>query len=163
MRRTPPSPGDITFVPGSAPVFSGDGVVSSSDLDTTPFDSNLTGELQVGDVVTFAIVVENTGGSRKGAFDAQIQDALPAGFEIPGGGLNLNVTDGTGAELAFTGLGDPDGAGNDLFGNGIELTDPGATPATGDNLTAETDAGAIDAFSETSGRNVANRFLRFAG
>jgi|GEM_PF-1893169 len=152
---TPPSPSDITFAPGSAPVFSGDSVVSSSDLDTTPVDSNLTGELQVGDVVTFAIVVENTGGSRKGAFDAQIQDALPDGFAIPAGGLNLNVTDGTGAELEFTGLGDPDSVGNDLFGNGIELTDPGATPATGDNLTAETDAGAIDAFSETSGRNIA--------
>ena len=152
---TPPSPGDITFAPGSAPTFSGDGVVSSSDLETAPMDSNLTGELQVGDVVTFAIVVENTGGSRKGAFDAQIQDSLPDGFAIPADGLNLNVTDGTSAELEFTGLGDPDGAGNDLFGNGIELSDPGATPATGDNLTAETDAGAIDAFSETSGRNIA--------
>ena len=150
---TTASPSEITFTSGSAPTFSG--VVSSTDLDTAPINSNLTGGLEAGDIVTFALAVENTGGSRKGAFDVRIQDALPNGFEIPAGGLNLNVTDGTGATLTYTRLGDPKGVGDDLFGNGIELVDPGATPANGSGLAAETDAGAIDGFNETSGTNIA--------
>ena len=152
---TTASPSEITFTPGSAPTFGGDGVVSSTDLDTAPINSNLTGGLEAGDIVTFALAVENTGGSRKGAFDVRIQDALPDGFEIPAGGLNLNVTDGTGATLTYNGLGDPQGVGDDLFGNGIELIDPGATPSSGTGLEAQTDAGAIDGFNETSGRNIA--------
>ena len=131
-------------------------IVSSSDLDTAPIDSNLTGGLEAGDVVTFAIAVENTGGSRKGAFDVRIQDILPDGFTIPAGGLNLNVTDGTGATLTYTGLGDPQGVGDDLFGNGIELIDPGATAANGTGLAAETDAGAIDGYILDSNDNQTN-------
>ena len=58
---------------------------------------------------------------------------------MPTGGLNLNVSDGTGAPLAYTDL------GGGLFGMGIELVDPGATPIP---------AGAIDPFDATSGRNI---------
>ncbi|MGD1921202.1 MAG: hypothetical protein ACFCAD_21335 [Pleurocapsa sp.] len=146
-------PGDVTFTSGSEPTFAN--TVSSSDLDSAPIDSNLTGTLEAGDIVTFAIAVENTGGSRKGAFDVKIQDILPDGFEIPAGGLNLHVKDGNGVNLAYTGLGDPLSTGNDLFGNGIELEDPGNTSPNGSGLSAESDAAALDGFSETSGTNLA--------
>ncbi|MDJ0688387.1 MAG: hypothetical protein QNJ41_07745 [Xenococcaceae cyanobacterium MO_188.B32] len=70
--------------------------------------------------------MENTGSSRAGAFDVEISDTLPNGFLIPTGGLNLQVTDGVGDSIDFIGLGDPDGIGSDLFGNGIQLDDSNA-------------------------------------
>ena len=144
-------PSEVTFASTSEPVFTG--TVSSSDLDSAPIDSNLTGALEAGDIVTFAVVVENTGGSRKGAFDVVIQDVLPDGFEIPTTGLNLHVKDGTGANLNYTRLGS--GGDSDLFGNGIELEDPGNTSPSGSGLTAQSDAAALDGFSDTSGTNLA--------
>ena len=68
------------------------------------------------DLVTFALVVENSGHSA--AYDVQIQDAMPAGFTTPGSGLNLCVTDGSGVALDYTDL------GGGIFSSGIELVDP---------------------------------------
>lgn len=133
-----PGPSGVTFSsPGTGgAAFSG--TITSDGLDVTPINANLTG-LDAGDLIKFAIVVENTGGANDGAFDVRIRDTLPAGFAIPAGGagLNLSVTDGTGTALAFTSIGgglfDPAG--------GIELTDTATT-------------GALAGYSGTSGRNL---------
>lgn len=133
--------------------FSGD--VTSDYLSATPLDSNLQ-NIDAGDLVTFVIVVENTGSSRKGAFDVHLRDTLPSGFVVPSGGLglNLSVTDGTGATIAYT---KPDGSAAtdmDLFGGGIQLVDPGPTPTPIPDPWDGTDGGALDQYNATSGRNV---------
>lgn len=136
--------------PGSScPRISGSGMpVNSSNLSTT-FNSNLS-NVDAGDLVTFAIVIENIGRSVDGAFDIKIRDTLPAGFSIPSGGagLNLCVTDGTGASISYSNIGtgffDPSG--------GIELQDPGPTnpsPGALDNGRDSNDA------IITTGRNIA--------
>ena len=143
----PVAPTSVT-APGSTGFRFG-GTLNSTNLDSTPIDANLT-NVDAGDLVTFAIVVENTGTSRKGAFDIEIRDLLPAGFAIPaaGVGLNLRVTDGTGATVTYTNV----GGGTGLFDLGIRLDDPGATPSSGGSL--ENDGGAIDAYDANSGRNI---------
>ena len=141
----PASVGPVAFsAPGSAG-FRGLGTVHSSGLLTTPINSNISG-VDAGDVVTFAIVVENTGSSRQGAFDVRLRDAMPAGFAVPSGGLNMNVSDGTGAPLTFTTL------GTGLFdaAGGIAIDDPGATLATVDG----TNGGALDSYDPNDGRNI---------
>ena len=65
------------------------------------------------------------------------KDTLPAGFEIPAGGLNLHITDGTGTPLDFVDL------GGGLFGSGLRLLDPGPT------------TGALARYDATSGKNIA--------
>ncbi len=138
------SPGAIGPVAFNAPGTAGSrfsGTVNSNGLAATPINSNLNG-IDAGDVVTFAIVVENTGTGLNGAFDVRLRDTLPAGFTIPGGaGLNLRVVDGTGAALGFINM------GTGLFdaAGGIELTDPGST---------NPDPGSLDAFDATDGRNI---------
>ena len=114
--------------PGSSPRWTG--TINSNYLDATPIDSNVS-FVDAGDVVTFAILVENTGSSLRGAFDIVLRDDLPAQFEIPSTapGLNLQVHYGDrSGPIGYTGLGGgPDGLPNtadDLFGNGIELIDP---------------------------------------
>jgi fimbrial isopeptide formation D2 family protein/uncharacterized repeat protein (TIGR01451 family) len=119
------------------------GTITSTNLAATPINSNLSG-IDAGDIVRFAVVVENTGSSRLGAFDVALRDTIPAGFAVPGSGLKMSVTDGTGAALTFTDL------GGGLFGSGLMLNDPGATTATGDG----SNGGAVDAFNPTSGRNI---------
>ena len=104
-------------------------------MAATPVDANLDG-VDAGDLVSFAIVIENTGTAPNGAFDVLVQDTLPAGFVVPTGGLNLDVRDGAGNAIGFTTL-----AGG-LFGSGIELND-GAI------------AGAIADFDPTAGDNIA--------
>ncbi|MGB7343551.1 MAG: isopeptide-forming domain-containing fimbrial protein [Pirellulaceae bacterium] len=144
---TPTTTGPVSFsAPGTAG-FRGSGTINSSGIAANPIDSDLS-LVDAGDLVTFTIVVENTGSSRKGAYDVRVRDALPPGFQIPtgGAGLNLNVSDGTGAAIPTTtigtGLFDPSG--------GIELNDPGTTPDTGDG----TDGGALDQYDPTDGRNL---------
>lgn len=127
------SPGD------SGTRFSG--TISSDALDTTPIDADIE-NVDAGDLVTFAIVIENTGRAPNGAFNVNLTDTLPTGFQIPGGGtaadLNLTITDGTGAAVAY----DPPATDLDLFSpGGLTLTD-GAIE------------GAISAFDETAGDNV---------
>lgn len=136
--------------PGSAcPRLSGSGMpVTSSNLGTT-FNSNLSG-VDAGDLATFAIVVENTGRGPNGAFDVRIKDNLPAGYQVPGGGagLNLCVTDGTGALFTVTSV----GGGAGLLDQGIELVDPGPTnPAAGGLDRGKLADGAVVA----NGRNIA--------
>ncbi|WP_058124018.1 isopeptide-forming domain-containing fimbrial protein [Thalassobacter stenotrophicus] len=124
--------GPVTF---TAPGNSGarfSGTISSDALDTTPIDADLEG-IDAGDLVTFAIVVENTGKAPSGAFDVTITDTLPAGFGVPTGGLNLSVTDGTGTRaITYTG---------DLFSGGMVLDD-------------RSSEGALSAFDGTSGENL---------
>jgi uncharacterized repeat protein (TIGR01451 family)/fimbrial isopeptide formation D2 family protein len=144
---TPATVGPVAFnAPGTAGArFAG--TINSTNLGTSPINSNLT-NADAGDLVTFAIVIENTGSSRKGVFDIRLTDTLPAGFAIPGGGagLNLRITDGTGAVINFLDL------GGGLFGAGIELLDPGPTP----EVPADgSDGGALDEFDPTDGRNIA--------
>lgn len=128
--------------PGSScPRLSGSGLpVSSTNLGTT-FNSNLS-NVDGGDQVTFAIVIENVGSGLTGAFDIRIRDTLPTGFITPTGGLNLCITDGTGATIGYSNIGgglfDPAG--------GIELTDPGPTSDP---------AGALDPYDPNNGRNIA--------
>ena len=128
------APGNPNFrYVGSPPI-----ITSAATILPTLIGSNLN-NVDAGDVVTFAIAVENTGSGPNGAFDIRIQDTIPVGFHVPfGGGLNLRVTDGTGAPLTILLLGSvsgnsgPDtipGTPDDLFGAGLELVDPG--PATG--------------------------------
>lgn len=128
--------GPVAFTaPGSAGNrFSG--TINSTNLDLTPIDANLNGA-DAGDRVSFAIVVENTGSSLKGAFDVLIHDTLPPGFEIPAGGLNLRVTDGAGNVLTYT-----------LVGGGLFDT------AGGLRLDDATNSGSIGAFHATSGDNI---------
>ena len=144
-------PSNITVsAPGSScPRLSGSGMpVNSSNLGTT-FNSNLS-NVDAGDLVTFAIVIENTGRSVDGAFDIKIRDTLPAGFSIPSGGagLNLCVTDGTGALISYTNI------GTGLFdaSGGIELTDPGPTNPSPGALDNGRDSNDVII---TTGRNIA--------
>lgn len=130
------SAGPVAF---TAPGTAGNrfaGIISSAALDTTPIDANLIGA-DAGDRVSFAIVVENTGSSLKGAFDVLISDILPTGFEVPAGGLNLRVTDGAGNVIPFT-----------IEGTGL------FDPAGGIRLGDAVNSGAIGAFNAVSGDNV---------
>ncbi len=109
--------------PGTAGVrFSG--TVSSATLASTPVHSDVSG-LDAGDVVTFAVAVENSG--KGDSYETRIKDTMPAGFTVPGGGINLNVSNGTGSSVAYTNV----GGGSGLFDQGIELT-----PAINDGLSA---------------------------
>jgi len=137
--------GPVAFsAPGTAG-YRGNTTINSDGLAATPINANIE-QIDAGDLVTFAVVLENVGSSRAGAFDVQLKDTLPAGFAIPSGGLNLSVTDGTGAAIAFSNV------GTGLFdvAGGILLSDPGPTAAQPDL----TDAGAIDQFNATTGRNI---------
>ena len=133
----PTTVGPVSFsAPGSGG-YRGSGAITSSGLAATPVNSNVSA-LDAGDVVTFAIVLENIGTGPEGAFDVTFRDTLPAGFSVPGGGLNLSVTDGAGAALAFSDLG-----GGLFGGSGLRLNDPGVAQ------------GALTASSPTTGTNIA--------
>jgi len=131
--------GPVAFTdPGTAGTRFG-GTISSDALDTTPIDANID-NVDAGDLVSFAIVIENTGRAPNGAFNVNVTDTLPAGFEIPtgGAGLNLTITDGAGNPVAY----DPPAVDADIFTpGGLTLTD-GAIE------------GAISAFDPTAGDNV---------
>jgi uncharacterized repeat protein (TIGR01451 family)/fimbrial isopeptide formation D2 family protein len=119
---TPPTvaPAGVTFSQPGQPGAAFTGTITSSGLASQPIDSNLSNVLG-NDLVKFTIIVENTGSGVNGAFDVAIRDAFDAArMRIPtsGAGLNLQVTDGAGTLLAYTG---------DLFGSGITLIDPSAS------------------------------------
>ena len=145
---TPATVGPVSFTsPGSAGVRYGVGeVVHTTNHAADPVDSDLLliGP-EIGDLISFAVVIENSGGNELGAFDVQIIDTIPQGLAIPTGGLNLTITDGARNAIAFTPV---DGgfvgpAENALFdAQGIELTDPGPGAAIesfnpDDNTTGE--------------------------
>jgi fimbrial isopeptide formation D2 family protein/uncharacterized repeat protein (TIGR01451 family) len=136
---SPATVGPVSFSApgGSCPRFSG--TIHSTNLAAHPINSNVS-KVDAGDRVTFAIVVENIGSGLHGAYDIVISDTLPAELQVPSAGLNLCVTDGTGAPIAYTDL------GGGLFGQGIRLNDPGPTA---------TPEGALDPYDATSGRNIA--------
>lgn len=129
---SPSPPGPVTFLdPSNAPRWSG--TINSTNLAATPIDSNVGG-VDAGDIISFAIVIENQGSSLNGAFDIQIQDTLPAEYQIPAGGLNLQIYygDGTGP-IPYRAVDgsctvDPgannDPCGQEIFQEGIELIDP---------------------------------------
>jgi len=105
--------------------------IDSPHLNNNAINSNINGS-DGGDMVTFAIVIENQSqavGSGGGAYDITIKDTLPTQLQIPAvaSGLNLVIYlgDGTGP-ITYT---KPDGTPAvpaDLFGSGIKLDDPGA-------------------------------------
>lgn len=123
--------------PANAPRWSGN--INSSYLVSNPLNADIS-QVDAGDIISFAIIIENSGSSLKGAFDLHIQDALQDQFDIPAGGLNLQVYYGNGtgpisyitlaSSCTGTWPGDPcgpDGAlgtPDDLFGAGIQLVDP---------------------------------------
>lgn len=171
---TPPAVGPVAFsAPGSGG-YRGSGAITSAGLAATPINSNVSG-LDAGDVVTFALVVENLGSGPEGAFDVAFHDTIPAGFVVPANlaALNLSVTDGNGVALPFTDLGGgPFAGGGGLFGTGLRLNDPGTAqgalatygPATGTNVAIVTydlvvDAAAIANFTYTNTLTLTN----FAG
>ena len=131
---SPTTVGPVSFsAPGSVGTrFSG--TINSTNLATSPINSNVSG-VDAADIITFAIVIENTGTGLNGAFDVQFRDTLPTGFAVPAGGLNLTITDGAGSSLPYSDL------GGGLFGNGLELLD---SPGTG----------AIAPYHATNGRNI---------
>ncbi len=119
---------DETFDPplsaGSCP-----GTLSSSDLDADPdlAQSNVTG-VDVGDLLTFVVTIENQGGS--GAFDITLHDVMPPGMRMPGGSaaqMNLSIVRGDGFAPTWSPLG-PNGDDGDLFGDGLLLDDSGGQP-----------------------------------
>ena len=131
----PAKTGPVTFYdPGTSgarwsdTIFSG---ISSSDpalktgLRAYPINSNLTGA-DAGDIVTFAIVIENMGSSAKGAFEITILDTLPDEFQVPASGLNLRIANGDNS-ATFT-YHQADGSVStdpkDLFTTGIRIDDP---------------------------------------
>jgi hypothetical protein len=126
-----PTPPGVTFAaPGTttSPPFTG--LIDFPAIDASPINASLT-NAQGGDLVRFAIVVENVGAGLHGAFNVTIADAFPTS-PVPNYTLiagSLQVTDGAGHPLAFTG---------NLF-TGIHLTDPSAT------------AGSLSAGKDSSG------------
>ncbi|TWT50242.1 Serine-aspartate repeat-containing protein D precursor [Rubripirellula amarantea] len=144
--------GDSSFDAPTGPVtFAGvgslgspfSGTLNSNGLDATNVDANVS-NLEAGDRVRFAIVIENEGSSYRGAHDVTIQDLLPPGMSFVAG--TLQVVDGTGASHTFT---DANAGNPGLFGDGIIIDDPGPTPDS-----SGADAGSIDGSDATSGRNI---------
>jgi RHS repeat-associated protein/uncharacterized repeat protein (TIGR01451 family) len=130
-------PAGVTFgAPGSPTSFTG--TISSSGLASQPVNSNVS-QVDALDLVRFAVVVENVGRGPAGAFAVRVKDTMPAGFAVPAGGLNLKVTDGTGAAFGYADL------GGGLFGAGIELADPGPTASP---------SGGLDPGRDTSGNTI---------
>ncbi len=139
-------PGGVTFTdPTTAPRWTG--TINSSGLDANPIDSNIQG-VDAGDIVTFAITIENQGTSLDGAFDIQLRDILDTAFyQIPTTGLNLQIYYGDGVEaIPYRSVDgsctvDPaannDSCGEEIFEEGIEMIDPvgeGACQAHDPNL-----------------------------
>jgi uncharacterized repeat protein (TIGR01451 family)/fimbrial isopeptide formation D2 family protein len=104
------------------------GTLTTADLGGAPdADAEL---VDAGDIVRFAFVVENTGFGPSGAFDVTLGDEIPEGFQIPATGLNLCVTDGTGAEFDIEASDGMFAAGPGTAGplpGTLTLDDPGPT------------------------------------
>ncbi|MDZ7843598.1 MAG: sortase [Anaerolineales bacterium] len=122
----PDPPGPVTFDPPGSAGQRWTGIISSSGLETNPISSAVS-DVDAGDLVSFALVIENQGSSPNGAFDIKIRDIIPPGFSIPAGGagLNLSVFRGDGNPVSYLPLGTA-GDDTDLFDQGLELVDPGS-------------------------------------
>ena len=80
--------------------------LASNDINTNIAD------LDAGDTITVAIIVENSGNAD--AFDVTLTDALPLGYAYVAS--SLQATDGNGICLSYS------GADADLFGAGITIS-----------------------------------------
>ncbi len=121
----PPAP--VVFnAPGTAGQRWAPGTIIGSNDLAGYFESSVE-DVTGGDLVTFAVVLENIGSGANGAFDIVLNDILPAGFVIPlnAAGLNLNVTRGDGTPLQYRPIGDNSTHPSGLFDDGIEILDPG--------------------------------------
>jgi len=151
---SPVPTGPVAFTAPGSPGVRFAGAIHSTNLAADPIDSNLYGvNGNEGPLVSFAIVLENLGETRRlpfeapgtvpeGLFDVQLRDTLPPGMVVPPGGLNLTVSYGDGTELLL-------GVGYNLLGGGLfdpagglELVDVGPL------------AGALENFDAVSGRNL---------
>jgi uncharacterized repeat protein (TIGR01451 family) len=133
---TPPDPGGVQFnAPGTPGIPWIGPVINSASLGTNDINSDLSGGTP-GDLVRFAIVIQNVGAGSDGAFDIRVSDSLPVGLRIPDSGLNLTVTRGDRSPMNY--LGGP----ADLFAGGIELVDPGPVE------------GICQTYDDTNGRNI---------
>ena len=135
-------PGPVTFDPPGSGGLRWTGTISSDLLEDDPIDSDISG-VDAGDLVSFALVIENQGSSDYGAFDIRIRDIIPAGFSIPGGGsgLNLSVYRGNGDPVNYSPLG-PSFDDTDLFAEGLEIVDP------------DPNQGACQSYHPTDGTNI---------
>ena len=111
----PTAIGPVTFAAPNTAGAPFTGSFTSAGLAATPIASDVA-NVDAGDLVKFAIVVENSGGAD--TFDLLLHDVLPSGFIVPGSGLGLNlqVFNAAGVALASSGS---------LFAAGLQITDPG--------------------------------------
>ncbi len=120
-------PGPVAFnPPGSNPSWTG--VIASGDND--PYTALINSDLEMtlsGDMVTFAITLENLGHSSLGAFDISFKDTLPAEMQIPAGGINLQIRRGDGASLSYSPVGSTATEASGLFDDGIAFADESPT------------------------------------
>jgi len=125
-----------TFVkpdPNSPPTgkrWTSPATIDSTCLKSNSINADISGS-DGGDLVTFAIVIENgtqAAAGKGGAYDITIKDTLPAQLQIPASGLNLAIYYGDGTNSI--GYKKPDGSAAtpaDLFSaDGIRLDDPAA-------------------------------------
>jgi len=150
VNPNPAIPAPIVFdLPGLVPdldePWTGGNIHSTYlGADNGALNSGISG-VDGGDLVKFAIVIQNTGSGLDGAFDITIKDLLPGGYIIPNFGsenINLQIYRGDGAALNYINV----GAGS-LLGDGIQIVDP----PLGD---PEYGYGACQAHDATSGKNV---------
>lgn len=161
----PPVPAGVTFKkPGAAgPAFAG--ALTSSNVGTA-LNSNVS-QVDGCDFVKFAIVIENTGSSAKGAFDVRISDLLPPCLKGPS---NFRVVNGKGKPFTCN-KGKNCGALLGAFlGAGITLDDGSSgalapySPNGGDNLAVITFDAQVPCTVQPTGccNNVA-KVLGYAG
>ncbi len=123
----PDPPAPITFnAPGSSPSWTG--IIASGDNDPgTGLINSDVENVNGGDLLTFAVVLENLGSSSLGAFDISVKDTLPADLDIPAGGINLQVLRGDGTAVTFAPVGSTATEASGLFDDGIVFTDESPT------------------------------------
>ena len=147
----PDPTGPVPFTAPSSAGIRWVGTISSDALGSNPITSAVS-EVDAGDLVSFALVIENLGNSPDGAFDIKIKDTLPVGFSIPSGGsgLNLTVFRGDGGAITYlpldlTGAVDLGGDDTNLFAGGLELIDSTPFPST---------LGVCQQYHPTNGSNI---------
>lgn len=148
----PVSTGPVVFAaPGVNPPFTGP--FSSTNLAASPIDSNIS-NVDAGDKIRFAAILENTGGAK--AYDVTYNETLPTGFAAPTSvaDLNLKVYDAFGNDRTA----DTDGG---LFGfqaNGGTSsggdTSVNLKPGSGFFLPPLTDAAATKEGQANEGANI---------
>jgi LPXTG-site transpeptidase (sortase) family protein len=136
------TPGDTANPPWNVPI-----PINTTYLGANPLDGGIDG-IDGGDLVKFAIVIENVGTGINGAFDITVRDTLPSGYIVPGigaQGINLQVTRGDGTAFGFTNV----GGGTGLLDQGIQINDPVVPPAD-----PEYGHGACQGHDPVNGKNV---------